>query len=215
MKTGCVYLARNAANGSLYIGKSLVGLHRRRSAHLNAARRGEDWAFYRAIRSHGQESFQEWRVLFHSDDDDALSGAEMSLIADYRGAGERLYNSTDGGKGNAGWKPSAITKARIAAKAKGRKQSEETKRKKSEAGRGRVMSEEGRRDLSESKKKYWAAQREAGTLRRGRQVSDEGRRRLSESATARWAAWRSGDKSRIGKPSPMNRASSKGSKAAD
>jgi hypothetical protein len=198
---GCVYLVRNSANGSIYIGKALVGVEKRRAQHFNAARRGEEWAFYRAVRVHGEDAFSEWLVLFSSDDDAALIEAECSLIADYRAAGARLYNNTDGGVGSAGRKVKPQTRARMRAKALGRRLSDDHRESISRAGRGAIRTQAFKENLAEKKRQYWADRRAAGLSGHARVMTEEGRRKLSENAAARWEKWKAGDKACIGKPS--------------
>ncbi len=107
---GCVYLATNTANGSIYIGKSKLGLAFRRRTH----EKGRDpTVFLNAIRKHGKEAF-DWIEIYCSDDDRALLDAEVALIETYRAASFRMYNMTKGGDGCAGRKvtPEQLEKMR-------------------------------------------------------------------------------------------------------
>lgn len=100
--TGCVYLAMNKVNGSIYIGKSIYGIRWRKKSHERQAELCQfDVSFHKAIRKYGADNFS-WTELFVSTDDASLMDAEVSLISDYRSCGFRLYNMTDGGEGAAG-----------------------------------------------------------------------------------------------------------------
>lgn len=95
---GCIYLASNRVNGSIYIGKSLMGMRHRMKTHLSAVRNGYKQPFICALRKHGADSFQ-WHELFLSDDHDTLMAAEIELIAAFKASGARMYNATAGGDG--------------------------------------------------------------------------------------------------------------------
>lgn len=95
---GVIYRATNTVNGTIYIGKSLMGLDKRRKTHLSAARNGKMWPFCCALRKHGKEAFV-WDVLYMSDDNDDLSVAETLFIAEAKSSGTRIYNATEGGDG--------------------------------------------------------------------------------------------------------------------
>lgn len=152
---GCVYLATNTANGTIYIGKSKLGLAFRRRTHEKSR---EPVGFPAAIRKYGKEAF-DWNVLYSSDDDRALMAAEVALIADYRATGIRMYNITDGGDGCAGRKmsPSQLVGMR-------KPRSEETKAKmrasntpevqaaRRAARLGKTLSQEARTKISAAQK---------------------------------------------------------------
>lgn len=199
MTIGCVYIITNTINGSAYIGKSVKGLGHRMAQHMAAARRGEDWAFYRAVRKYGEAAF-EISELFSSDVDEELLAAEIKLIAQYRENGTCLYNSTLGGQGAAGRVASDATRARISAKAKGRRLSPEHKAKiAANSTKGARQSAEFRSNLSQRKKEYWEARRAQGLGGHSHVLTEEGRRILSENAKARWAERRKTGCKAIGK----------------
>ncbi len=127
--TGCVYLAMNKANGSIYIGKTIHGLRWRKKSHERDAELEKfDVVFHKAIRKHGSDNFI-WTELYVSTDDASLCDAEVSLIADYKAAGFRMYNMTSGGEGMSGYVMSEETRA----KRTGRKMTDEQKAKLSAA----------------------------------------------------------------------------------
>lgn len=110
--TACVYRATNLVNGKIYIGKSILGIHRRMMSHFSAARLGAKQPFICALRKYGKDQFV-WDEIFLGADDREIVAAEISLISDYRAAGFILYNLTDGGDGAAGRKITDKMRARM------------------------------------------------------------------------------------------------------
>lgn len=153
---GCCYMATNLTNGSIYIGKTIATMHRRKMMHFSAMRKGEMPPFICALRKYGKDAF-EWRELYMSDDDASLKAAEISLIASYKEAGFRMYNITLGGEGFLGKVISPEARAAM------------TQGSRSETGRA-------------SYRASWTPERKAALAARmsARVVTDESRRKLSE-----------------------------------
>lgn len=146
-------MCRNTINGKCYVGKSVVGMGRRKAWHYGAARRGEGWCLHNAIRKYGEAAF-EWEVLFESDDPDELGRMECACIAERKTRRPGGYNLTDGGDGVRGRDPEATE--RIAAFHRGRKRSDETRKRISDVMKGKrtrlgsVCSEETRKKIAAS-----------------------------------------------------------------
>ena len=135
--TGCVYIATNVANGSVYVGKTIHGMDRRRRAHQSACKRTNSW-FHRAIRKHGIHNFV-WHEAFMSDDESALFEAETNIIAFLKAEGIRIYNMSAGGEGPSGYKRSAAERAKLSASRKGIVFSAEHRANLSKGTKGRKM----------------------------------------------------------------------------
>lgn len=149
---GTVYKITNKINGKCYIGQTKGSLEDRWKGHCDAARRGANIYFARAIRKYGSTNFSVEALarvpIVH------LGLAEKIFIIDY-GSYENGYNSTPGGEG---W-------------ALGMHHSEKSKRKISEAHKGIKLSDEHRSRIAEVTKGNKSAL--------GHRLSEEARKRLS------------------------------------
>lgn len=191
---GCIYLATNAANGRAYIGKTLMPLSRRRTAHHVRAKSGKGSVFHAALRKYGEAAFT-WSALFVSDCEDSLFDAEKSLIADFRVEGVSLYNISPGGDG-ASIPCSEERRQKLRVAMKGRVKSPETRQKLREAQIGKPKSaahiEKIRARKLGVRLKPWSAERRlkmeavwANWRAQGRPISDETRARMSDAAKNR------------------------------
>lgn len=140
---GCVYIATCRINGKQYIGKTVGSLTNRRCDHKKGAEavRQPRAIFLRAIRKHGIDAF-DWEELFVSESDEVLCRMEVVMIAEMGTKMPDGYNMTDGGEGTAGFVLTKETRAKIAAKATGRKVSSETRTKISSSLKGQRRSPE-------------------------------------------------------------------------
>jgi group I intron endonuclease len=86
-----IYQAVNLVNGKRYIGVTIRTLHRRRREHFNAAAKGSDTVFHRAIQKYGRAMFR-FSVLLECSPDSA-SSEEVRLICLFKPE----YNSAPGG----------------------------------------------------------------------------------------------------------------------
>lgn len=105
-----VYRATNKINGKSYIGLTTKTLEFRRWQHENYAKRGLGYAFHRAIRKYGSDSFL-WDILATANTEDELKEIEVSEIS--KVPSEKLYNMTLGGDGTFGRYASEETKRKI------------------------------------------------------------------------------------------------------
>lgn len=137
MRLGTIYALcePNRPDAVRYIGQTRTPPRTRLWAHINAAHKGRSHsaAWIRTLLARGEEPLM--RVL-ETVSVDTLSQREMALIAEYRAAGVRLTNITDGGEGHAGVMPADVV-AKIAAWHRGRSRSAETKRRLSVAMSGK------------------------------------------------------------------------------
>lgn len=150
------YLYRlDFANGKSYIGITTRSAPIRYNAHRMAAEGGSKLAVHCAWRKHGAPTVAVMAVLENED----LGPTEIRAIREFETLYPRGYNLTHGGdispmcnpaisaklKGNKhglGCRPSAETRARLSAAAKGRVKSPETRAKLSAAHTGRKRSAE-------------------------------------------------------------------------
>lgn len=138
-----------------YIGWTIHSLRHRMNRHLTEARRKPPTCHrLKWIRSLLEDGVRpEARILVETTADKAPE-TERLLIAEYRAAGYRLTNNTDGGDGSFGFKHSDETKAELSRLAKGnsrRRGTEctlETRRKISRANKGKKRSPEVKAKLS-------------------------------------------------------------------
>lgn len=189
---GCVYMARNIANGKCYVGKTVVTMEHRRAWHHGAANRGEGFCFHRALRKYGFDGFA-WEVLHESDDSDELIRIECECIAKLGTKRPRGYNLTDGGDGVVGVTPEGA--ARIVAFHTGRKRSKDTRKRISVAMAGKqnrlgaVLTEETKRKISLASSKYRHTDESKSKLSaamKGKPKTPEQRRKMSESGKRQW-----------------------------
>lgn len=182
-------------SGKQYVGYTGVGWRVRWNQHVHHARKGEDTAFYRALRKYGPDAFTH-EVLDRLYTAEGAQAAERAWIRELESQ-VKGYNSTAGGDGNPNPSPecrarmgnrtprtpeqrakisaghlgkkrgphSAEHRARIAAAHQGKTLSEETKAKLRAANLGKTYGPETRAKKSESM--------------RGHAVSQETRDRIS------------------------------------
>ena len=94
-----IYKAVNKLNGKVYIGKTILSLHQRKTGHLNYVNnQNSETYFHRAIRKHGADNF-EWSIIQTCITETHLSLAEQAYIELYNMNGIKLYNMTEGGDG--------------------------------------------------------------------------------------------------------------------
>jgi group I intron endonuclease len=113
-KIGDIYLARNMINGDIYIGKAHNGIRSRKSDHIRTAKNGNGEYFHRAMRKYGVCNFR-WSVIKRGPIEE-LSRLEISAIAQYKRAGYKVYNLTDGGEGCLNLSPELLAKRNAAIK---------------------------------------------------------------------------------------------------
>lgn len=148
---GCVYQARNTVNGKLYVGKTIGNLQDRRSSHEDAARKGSQQYFHRALRKYGFDAF-EWTELIEDEEDEFLCFMERRWIKQLGTLTPNGYNLMTGGEGA---KHSEESKLKVSIGNKGKKRSEEFKRRVSEVHTGRKDTEETRLKRIASQRKMW------------------------------------------------------------
>lgn len=163
-----IYAATCAESGKVYVGIT-TDLQRRKRRHKLDATDGYPYAFYRAIRKYGWESFT-WELLETCDTRDFANEREILWIKRFNSQVPNGYNSTQGGDTGR----------------HGQTVSEETRRKLSEAGKGRVFTEEHRRNLSIAQKAKAPASEETrrriSEANKGKVISEETRRKMVVSA---------------------------------
>lgn len=156
-----VYVIENTVNGKRYVGKSTQPAKRWTQHRINA-RNGVDSILYRAIRKHGEESF-EFSVVEECESEAASFEAECRWIAKLQTHGEGGYNATPGGEGI------IVTdelRAKWSERRKGKPARPEVVAKRAASNRGKKRSDETRKRLSDS-----AKLRPAGSFARGESLS--------------------------------------------
>ena len=95
-----IYLAKNLANGKVYVGKTRHALSRRRSQHLHAAKKDFPRSyFHKAIKAYGAENF-EFSVIDTAETFDESNAKEMLHIKMLNSQNPTTgYNMTAGGEG--------------------------------------------------------------------------------------------------------------------
>ena len=130
---------------------------KRLRAHLTEARDTASWRG-RNYKSNWIRSLirlgikPSFRVVALLEADEAR-WAEIKYIASLRMHGARLVNTTDGGEGMRGYKPSEETRRRLSEAQRGKHHTPESKAKLSAALCGRVFSQEHRAKLSDSNRR--------------------------------------------------------------
>lgn len=109
---GVIYLARNLVNGSIYIGYS-VDFRKRKKQHIQDAENGDATYFHNALRKYGYGNFS-WSIIKRGPANE-LPRLEISAIAQYKTAGYKVYNLTDGGEGALGLRHTTESRARSSA----------------------------------------------------------------------------------------------------
>lgn len=161
---GYIYYVQNQVNKKGYVGQTTRTVAKRFIDHKSNARRGVDFALYRAMRKYGIESFTVEEVA--QCDNLLLNDLEehyIKLYGTYAPLG-RGYNETENGYsgGMKGHVHSEETKTKIAASLKGKpknyKQTLETIKKRANSNRGTKRSLETRKKMSSSRR-AWAAKK--------------------------------------------------------
>lgn len=150
MSKGIIYKATNRVNGKVYIGYTTRDFETRVNEHKKEAQNGNQYHFYRAIRSYGWDSF-EWKIIDEAETKEELLEKEKYWISFYDSY-HNGYNMTKGGEGSIGRTLSEEQKKKISESNKGRKFSEEHRKKLSKTLKGKRKSEDHIKKMSESKK---------------------------------------------------------------
>jgi hypothetical protein len=165
---------RTDTNTCFYVGKGHAGRERRLTQRGVWHRRVVD-----KLRRHGHDV--EIRVVEKNLHPESASAFEKMRIAYWRACGVELVNATEGGDGTPGNVLSEETKAKIAAKARGRKLTDEHKDKVRQAFIGRYVSPETRAKMSaNSAMKRPDIVAKNADARRGQKRTEEQRNRMSE-----------------------------------
>lgn len=128
---GIIYCITNKINGKCYVGQTIKTLSHRWSMHLSETKAGSNYVIHRAIRKYGSSSFLVYHVDTSNDKSD-LNDLERYYIAEYRShVTLNGYNTTYGGEGATGYKPTqqVIDRQQATKKNNGYKMSDETKDK--------------------------------------------------------------------------------------
>jgi group I intron endonuclease len=121
-----IYKATNTVNGKLYIGQTSRTLAVRIRDHLRG--RVNHGILGNAIRKYGLDRFT-FEVIDKADTKPELDAKETMWITHYDCKTPKGYNLTNGGEGNVGYRMPESVRAKISAKARGRRWTEEAKRK--------------------------------------------------------------------------------------
>lgn len=149
-----VYKILNPINQKCYIGITSTSLKKRINGHLKDMRQGSQSAIHRAIRKYGINSFDISIISDNAKSWKDLCKQEKFFIAKYNSYNNG-YNSTIGGDGNYGYKPTEETKQKQSKALKGRKKPPRTKEwceKISKANKGKKLSKETREKISKGNK---------------------------------------------------------------
>lgn len=152
---GIIYKATNTINGKIYIGQTINGLDKRKSAHENIAiNRNSPLVFHKALRKYGIKNF-EWEIIEECENE-LLSMREIYYIDFYKtnmciikGNGYNMTNGGDGGGNLIEHHPNkleiyeSISKSFMGEKNHfyGKKHTDETKLKMSINGKGKITGE--------------------------------------------------------------------------
>lgn len=117
IRVGIIYKARNVVNGKVYIGQSLATLQRRKKLHEASALREDGFAFHRALRKYGFESFTR-EVLCEAPASE-LNGLEIEFIKRHNSFASG-YNCNEGGGQSYGFRHTEAAKKKMSKKAKKR-----------------------------------------------------------------------------------------------
>jgi group I intron endonuclease len=143
---GIIYKITNLNNQKSYIGQTRYTLDHRWYGHISDAKR-LDYAFSRAIRKYGPESFTREII----EECDNLNEREIFWIDYYQTTNSNIgYNSTEGGDLNPTIYPEIRKKISFSQKQRWEVMSDEMKRRISRTGF--KFSEESKKEMSESRK---------------------------------------------------------------
>lgn len=166
------YIVTCRSTGKQYIGITGADLRRRWAEHVyNATRQMNPSALYAAIRRYGRSDFTIESVCAATSIEN-IRATEVVLIRQHGTLAPAGYNLTLGGEGRFGFRPTAESVERSAAKHRGRPCHPNTRRRSSECHKGRPKSaltkarmaaaKRGvpRSDATKAKlRAYWAARR--------------------------------------------------------
>lgn len=153
---GMIYKATNLVNGKIYIGQTIKTLRERLLEHKRDSKRlkHRNIAFYNAINKYGFDNFN-WCIIDSGLSKGELDEKEVYWINFYKSYihhnDSNGYNSTLGGDGLYGYKPSIETIKKQVESRKWYRHSEKTKKKQSESHKGRKKSEKHKENLSKSR----------------------------------------------------------------
>lgn len=94
-----IYMATNLVNGKKYIGQTTYSLEYRKAQHLLESQREGGFAFHKAIRKYGADSFI-WEVLEDNISDRATLNRRESYWISVHNSYDFGYNMTRGGENN-------------------------------------------------------------------------------------------------------------------
>ncbi len=97
MRESTIYCAINNVSGSVYVGRSILGIEKRKNQHTESAKKNPKSPFHLAIRKYGTENFS-WNELYFCSQQEAQE-AETFFINEFREGGHCLYNLGDGAFG--------------------------------------------------------------------------------------------------------------------
>lgn len=169
-----VYRITDRVTGKCYVGSTIRTAARRFREHFtNATSGGRVSPLYDAMRDRGLSAF-EVETLATTTLYEELLELERAAIAENDCLMPNGYNVVRGGRGNYGWRMSATTREKIAAKARGRVAH----------NKGQSPSAETRAKQSASQRERFARESAEGRVRvawnTGLRASDDTRRKLSE-----------------------------------
>lgn len=112
MPQAVIYLATNAINGKMYVGKTTYGLRRRWNQHKSHASKGSQLPFHRALRKYGDGAF--WLHIVEVCDESLVNDRERYWI-DRLGTLVGGYNASTGGEGTSGYRFSVEQREKVRA----------------------------------------------------------------------------------------------------
>ena len=156
MYKGIIYTAYNKITNKYYVGQTVRAFKERVSEHILNAKSGIKTHFYNALRKYSQEDFEWSEVCFIYDANienlhKRLDELEIYFIRRYNSF-KNGYNSTEGGGGVSGWKPTAEWIQNQRDTHLGKVFSEEHKKNISLAQKGKVITGDHLKHLREAAK---------------------------------------------------------------